>query len=287
MAKSLSTRILITSLWMFSVPAAFAQGTFTYYVNKLGQDLDVRSGTRITDEDVVSGAVILPEVNTSTTAFPTAPQVQLRGGNVQASNPGLDYVQVFSGFRPFVHATQSEVSVAAAGNSIVMGYNNSAGLHLIPNPSGPGLIVDRVLLSGFSSSQDGGKTWTSGYLPAVQTGADTFGDPSLGVDRHGTFYYAGLGTDAALRSAIIVNRSTDGGQTWSNAAVVQQDNGSDKEWLAVGPDPAHKNNDNVYVTWTSFQTTACQLRFGRSLDGGVTWSAKTIFVPTAKPRSVV
>jgi len=53
-----------------------------------------------------------------------------------------------------------------------------------------------------------------------------------------------------------------------------------KEWLAVGPDPQHKNRDNVYVTWTSFQPRVCELRFGRSIDGGATWTAKTIFVPT-------
>jgi hypothetical protein len=65
---------------------------------------------------------------------------------------------------------------------------------------------------------------------------------------------------------------------------VQQDNGSDKEWLAVGPDPATKSRDNVYVTWTSFQSEACELRFGRSTDGGAAWTAKTIFVPTADPN---
>ena len=51
----------------------------------------------------------------------------------------------------------------------------------------------------------------------------------------------------------------------------------------MGPDPATKNRDNVYVTWTSFQPTACELRFGRSTDGGATFTAKTIYVPTADP----
>jgi len=66
--------------------------------------------------------------------------------------------------------------------------------------------------------------------------------------------------------------------------IVQQDDGSDKEWLAVGRDPVHGDRDNLYVTWTSFQRTACQLRFGRSTDGGATFTAKTILVPTADPN---
>src|SRR5256886_16095113 len=78
-----------------------------------------------------------------------------------------------------------------------------------------------------------------------------------------------------------VNSSTDGDLTWTEGAIVQEDDCSDKEWLAAGPDPVNKNRDNVYVTWTSFQPSACELRFGRSTDGGATWTAKTIFVPTA------
>jgi hypothetical protein len=126
----------------------------------------------------------------------TVPQIQLRGGNVQANDPGQDYIQIFAGFRPFVHATQSEVSAAGFGRNIVATYNNSAGLHLIPNPSGPGLIVDRVQLSGFSVSNDGGQTWTSGFMPPSAGASETFGDPSVGVDRHGVFYFANLAADA-------------------------------------------------------------------------------------------
>src|SRR3989449_9880292 len=86
-------------------------------------------------------------------------------------------------------------------------------------------------------------------LPIVPGSIATFGGPVGAVDRHGTFYYAGLGADASARTTIQVNRSTDGGHTWSDAVVVQQDNGGDKDWMAVGPDPGSKNRDNVYVTW--------------------------------------
>jgi hypothetical protein len=90
--------------------------------------------------------------------------------------------------------------------------------------------------------------------------------------------------DSKSHGVIAVNKSTDDGDTWSAGAIVRVDDASDKEWLAVGPDPFNKNRDNVYVTWTSFQSTACQLRFGRSTDGGQTWTAKTIFVPTTDPN---
>ena len=142
--------------------------------------------------------------------------------------------------------------------------------------------MDRVQLSGFAASGDGGRTWTNGFLPPSPNG-QTFGDPSVGVDRHGRFYYATLAADEA-HGTIQVNSSIDGGVTWSDGVVVQEDDDSDKEWLAVGRDPVHGDRDNVYVTWTSFQQTACELRFGRSIDGGATWTAKTIFVPSGDPN---
>jgi hypothetical protein len=272
----------LTACSTLLVRPALAQGPPPGFVTKLGIDVDVRSGGRILADDVAAGTVILDDPAPSPTDGSTAPQVQLRGNNVQVNSPNEDYVQIFPGFRPFVHATQSEVSAAAFGRDIVVTYNDSAGLHVSPNPGG-GLIVDRVRLSGYAVSHDGGKAWTSGFMPPAPGGSDTFGDPSIGVDRHGNFYFANLGLSAKGNGTIQVNTSTDGGSTFGPAVIVQEDNGADKEWLAVGPDPDDKNRDDVYVTWTSFQSTACELRFGRSTDGGVSFTAKTIFVPTPDP----
>lgn len=252
------------------------------FVNKLGQEIDVRSGGRVLEDDLSSGNVILPDLAGPVSGGSTVPQIQLRGGNLQVNDPNGDFVQIFTNFRPFVRATQSEVSVAAFNRQIVTTYNNSAGIHVSPNPNGPGLIVDRVQISGFAVSNDGGKSWKSGFIPPAAGAAETFGDPSVGVDRHGVFYFANLAADTT-HGTIQVNKSTDGGNTWSPGVVVQEDNASDKEWLAVGPDPGKMSRDNVYVTWTSFQAAACELRFGRSTDGGATWTAKTIFTPTADP----
>jgi hypothetical protein len=262
-------------------PLVLGQEPPTGFVSKLGVDVDVRSGSRIFADDLnAAGSLILPDATTPVPGGSSMPQIQLRGGNVQVNDPAQDYIQIFPFFRPFVHTTQSETSMAAFGRNIVVTYNNSAGIHLSLFNGGPGLIVDQVQLSGFSVSNDGGQSWKSGFIPNSVGGFGTFGDPSIGVDRHGVFYFANLAADAT-HNTIQVNKSTDGGNTWSPGVVVQEDNNSDKEWLAVGPDPNQKNRDNVYVTWTSFQRRPCELRFGRSTDGGATWSARTIFVPTA------
>jgi hypothetical protein len=262
--------------------AAAQQGPSLGFVTKLGIEVDVRSGGRILADELASGKVILPDLAGPVAGGSTVPQIQLRGGNVQVNDPLQDFNQIFTGFRPFVRATQSEVAAAASGRNIVVTFNDSTGLHVSPNPNGPGLIVDRVQLSSFATSNDGGQTWKTGSIPPSAGGSETFGDPSVGVDRHGVFYFANLAADA-IHGTVQVNKSTDGGNTWSPGVVVQEDDASDKEWLAVGPDPGNKNRDNVYVTWTSFQAAACELRFGRSTDGGATFSARTIFVPTADP----
>jgi hypothetical protein len=236
---------LLALCWAALVQPAVAQGSAPLgFVTKLGQEIDVRSGGRILEDDLSSGNVILPDLAGPASGGSTVPQIQLRGGNLQVNDPNGDFVQIFTGFRPFVRATQSEVSVAAFGHQIVTTYNNSAGIHVSTNPSGPGLIVDRVQLSGFAVSNDGGKSWTNGFMPPAAGATETFGDPSVGVDRHGVFYFANLAADAA-HGTIQVNKSTDGGNTWSPGVVVQEDDGSDKEWLAVGPDPRKMSRDNI------------------------------------------
>ena len=250
-------------------------------VKKKGVDLDIRShGRQIADEVAALGTQVAHDPATPVPGLSTVPQVQFRGGNVQANDGSLDNIQVFAGFRPFVEFTQSETSVAAFGRNIVATYNSSANqpLSLVPPP----LHFTQMFLSGFSTSNDGGQTWTSGFFPPVPGSIFTFGDPSIDVDRHGNFYFAGLGANPSGQATVQVNKSTDGGRTWSNAVVVQQDNGSDKEWLAVGPDPLDRSRDNVYVTWTSFRSGppfGSQLRFGRSTDGGLTWTTKIILNP--------
>lgn len=249
-------------------------------INKNGFEVDERSiGKILADDTLSSGGVILADATSPVPSLLTFPQVQLRGANTQVNDPGLDNIQIFPGFRPFISYTQSETSLASFGRDIVATYNTSANQPLVPVTGG--LAFVHRFLSGYSFSHDGGQTWTSAFLPPLPGSIFTFGDPSIDVDRHGNFYFAGLGADAAGKSTIQVNVSHDGGTTFGDAVLVQQDDGGDKEWLAVGRDPVIGSRDNVYVTWTSFQSTGAQLRLGRSFDGGATFEAKTIYAPAA------
>lgn len=253
------------------------------HVTKHGVDVDLRSqGRQIADELAENGNNIGSDEQGEHGDHNGNDDGnnRRRGADVQVNDPGLDNIQIFAGFRPFVKFTQSETSIAADGQNIVVGYNSSANQPLQLSAAGV-LSFTRRFLSAFSTSSNGGRSWTSGFVPPVRGSIFTFGDPVVAVDRHGNFYYSALGANASARTTVQVNKSTNGGQTWSDAVVVQQDDGGDKDWLAVGPDPVTKSRDNIYVTWTSFQATGQQLRFGRSTDGGATWTAKTIFAPTA------
>ena len=260
------------------------RGTPPGHVTKNGVDLDIRSHGRVMADEVAQNGNTVPADPAGPVPFVLLePQIQLRGDNIQTNDPSLDNIQIFPGFRPFVDFTQSETSIAASGQNIVATYNSSANQPIIPNPVGPGLIFIHRFLSAFSTSRDGGRTWTSGFFPPVSGSIFTFGDPVVATDRLGNFFFSNLGADAEGKATIQVNKSTDGGNTWSDAVVVQQDDGSDKDWMAVGPDPFQHSQDNVYVTWTSFQTSGAQLRLGRSTDGGATWTTKIVFAPSADP----
>jgi len=204
-------------------------------------------------------------------------------GNVQANDPALDHIVRFNltpPTRPFEFATQSETSAVRDGKHVVVGYNTSAGAAVVQ--IGNALFFSQLKLSGFSTSHDGGRTWSSGFIPAVDDNVApfTFGDPALAIDRRGSIFYASLGTDATgANNALIIGKSTDHGSSFGSATVVAVDNGSDKEWLAIGFDPTAPSRDNIYVTWTSFKANSSELWLARSTDGGQTFTSRPLFAP--------
>jgi len=261
-------------------------GTFLTAVSKFGVDLDLRSAGKIMADEVLSGHVMLGSEETPGPHSELGQEKEpLRGPNVQVNDPALYSIQIFPGFRPFVHFTASETTVAAHGRNIVVSYNNSAGIQVGPNPSGPGLVFTKVQISGYSFSADGGETFTSGFVPAAPgVGPFTFGDGVVAVDRRGNFYYASLGQTANGLGSVTVNKSTDGGKTFGPGVIAGVDDGSDKSWIAVGPDPNDPDRDNVYVTWTTFSLSGSAVSFAVSKDGGQTFQTTIgLFAPGEDP----
>jgi hypothetical protein len=205
-------------------------------------------------------------------------------GNVLVNDPTLDTILSFPGFLPFEESTQNETSVAVFGPHVLVGYRSTAGAPIVN--IGGNLYYEHFFISAYSISHDGGRTFTSGFLPPIPNSLATFGDPSVGVDRAGHFFYSSLGAvvgvDGVPHEAVQINRSDDQGNSFSTGVPVAVDDGADKDWLAIGPDPKIQSRDNLYITWTRFKDSAdtvSEIWLSRSFDGGATWSSKPIFQP--------
>src|SRR5438067_2860000 len=95
---------------------------------------------------------------------------------------------------------------------------------------------------GFATSTNGGKSWTSGFLPSstvFATPAGIYGrasDPSVAFDaKHNIWLisFLGLAPNGASIDVVdvLVSRSTDGGVTWSGPVAVSADGlFNDKNW---------------------------------------------------------
>jgi hypothetical protein len=136
-------------------------------------------------------------------------------------------------------------------------------------------------------SFDGGQTWGNVQVPhlTAETGAtgamkkfDSAGDPALAFGPDGVAYYANIVfSRVSAVSGIVVSKSTDGGQHWSEPNLATYtDAGNflhDKEWIAAGP------NGKVAVTWTRYNLGPQGAGYHESpivaaysKDGGMTWN---------------
>jgi hypothetical protein len=130
----------------------------------------------------------------------------------------------------------------------------------------------------FSASLDGGRHWRDGTLPGLTLGAggefDRATDPAVAFGPDGSVYANTLPFDTSdCRNGIAVNRSDDGGLTWNQPVLVQDDPScsvfNDKNWIAVDTYAASPHLGRIYVAW--FRSGPIVLRY--SDDRGATWSS--------------
>ncbi len=130
----------------------------------------------------------------------------------------------------------------------------------------------------FSTSQNGGRTWTTGGLPGttINSGGPwpRISDPSIAYDPQDNVWLAlGLGIDAGGNGHILlVNRSTDGGLTWSNPVTpgTRPESFWDKTWITCDTWAQSPHYGNCYVEFDD-NSAGNDMSMVTSTDGGVTW----------------
>jgi hypothetical protein len=137
---------------------------------------------------------------------------------------------------------------------------------------------------GWATTTNDGQTWTTGSAPgltkAVGGKYDRASDPAVAFDRQGDVYFSTLPIldegGGPTGVGVTVNKSTDGGQTWSNPVVVYENDSqfSDKDWIAVDNGASSPFEGRVYAVW-DLASNFDQVEVAHSTDGGQTWSSPT------------
>jgi RTX calcium-binding nonapeptide repeat (4 copies) len=134
--------------------------------------------------------------------------------------------------------------------------------------------------TGFSTSLDGGRTWSSGFMPGLTRNSAPPGpherasDPVIAYDaRHRTWLASSLLFSPAAGGAIVVNRSPDG-LRWDPPVTVTESARSDleldKQWLACDNGSTSPFFGNCYMAYSDFRVGRMSVQTSR--DGGLTWS---------------
>ena len=137
---------------------------------------------------------------------------------------------------------------------------------------------------GFSTSTNGGSTWTHGNLPGITKleGTGTYDRASDTSVIYNVKFKLWLAETLALSesggahgAAVLVSSSKDG-ITWNNPATVSiVENGGfyDKPWIGCDNHSASPFYGNCYVEWDDF-SLGDLIQMSTSKDGGATWSTK-------------
>ena len=150
---------------------------------------------------------------------------------------------------------------------------------------------------GYDWSFDGGNNWGDQIPPFYQFvqldghTADACSDPTGAWDSRGNAYVGGVIFDInSDASSVVVMKSNAGNggafyhspapgafQQYSDSpvGVVSTDivDFNDKELMTADSHPSSPKRDNVYMTWTKFNTAGhSPIYFSQSTNGGATWS---------------
>jgi hypothetical protein len=135
---------------------------------------------------------------------------------------------------------------------------------------------------GWATSQDGGRTFASGFLSGITVAAggryEAAGDPSVAYDvAHRTWLISSLGVadpPGVLAAEVFASRSPDG-RVWSDPVTVARtgpSGGLDKNWTVCDNSRASRFFGHCYTHFMDY-LAGVRLKMSTSTDGGQTWGA--------------
>jgi hypothetical protein len=161
------------------------------------------------------------------------------------------------------HKSEVEPDTFAWGSTIVSAFQVAR----IANGGGADV--------GFATSTDGGKTWTSGYLPGLtehyKGGSFTAAsDAAVAYDaKHGQWLISTLPIVNDNGEAVATSRSPDGIH-WSKPVIVDQSGSDDKNWITCDNTSSSPHYGNCYTEWDE-PGLGDVIFLSTSTDGGKTW----------------
>jgi hypothetical protein len=141
---------------------------------------------------------------------------------------------------------------------------------------------------GYYISVSGGASWsrTCGTLATGSSGGG--GQPIVGWDLNEVAYRGGADMFSQSTSAIVVDKSTDLGATWSTPVIAARVFGlfMDKPWMEIDNNLASPFKNTIYVSATEVTNNNSNSRIAvtHSSDGGATWSLVNVDTLQIRPK---